>query len=337
MRAVILEDFGGVENLRLVEDFPKPEIKEDEVLVRVKAVALNHLDIWVRTGALAVKSSLPHILGSDVSGVVEKVGSLVKDIKEGDEVILAPGLSCGVCYKCQWGADNHCKDYDILGLRSKGGYGEYVKVPARNVIKKPSNLSFEEASSYPLTFLTVWNALVNKGGIKPYHRVLIWGGSSGVGVAGIQIAKLFGAYVIATAGSEEKAKRCKDLGADEVIDHYKEDVVKRAKGVDIVMDHVGSETFWKSVEVLRRGGKVVFFGTTTGSEAKIDIRYIFVREIQLLGVYMGPRADLFKITELFERGLLKPVVDKVFPLEKAQEAHRYLEESRHFGKVVLKV
>ncbi len=342
MRAVILEDFGGVENLRLVEDFPKPEIKEDEVLVRVKAVALNHLDIWVRTGALAVKPSLPHILGSDVSGVVERVGSLVKDIKEGDEVILAPGLSCGVCYECQSGTDNHCKDYDILGLRSKGGYGEYVKVPARNVIKKPSNLSFEEASSYPLTFLTVWNALVNKGGIKPYHRVLIWGGSSGVGVAGIQIAKLFGAYVIATAGSEEKAKRCKDLGADEVIDHYKEDVVKRVRsmfkeGVDIVMDHVGSETFWKSVEALRRGGRFVFFGTTTGSEAKIDIRYIFVREIQLLGVYMGPRADLFKITELFERGLLKPVVDKVFPLEKAQEAHRYLEESRHFGKVVLKV
>lgn len=342
MRAVILENFGGVENLRFVEDFPKPEIKEDEVLVRVKAVALNHLDIWVRTGALAVKPSLPHVLGSDVSGVVEKVGSLVKGIKEGDEVIVAPGLSCGVCYECQSGADNHCKDYDILGLKSKGGYGEYVKVPARNVIKKPSNLSFEEASSYPLTFLTVWNALVNKASIKPYHRVLIWGGSSGVGVAGIQIAKLFGAYVIATAGSEEKVKRCKALGADEVIDHYREDVVKKVRdmfkeGVDIVMDHVGSQTFWKSVEALKRGGKLVFFGTTTGSQANIDIRYIFVREIQLLGVYMGPRADLFKITELFERGLLKPVVDKTFPLEKAPEAHRYLEESKHFGKVVLRV
>ncbi len=342
MRAVILEGFGGVENLRYVEDFPEPTIKDDEVLVRVKAVALNHLDIWVRLGALAVKPELPHILGADVSGVVERVGSLVKNIKEGDEVIVAPGLSCGVCYECQSGHDNHCKDYDILGLKTRGGYAEYVKVPARNVLPKPKNLSFEEASSFPLTFLTVWNALVNKAQIKPYHRVLIWGGSSGVGVAGIQVAKLFGAFVIATAGSEEKAKRCRELGVDEVINHYEEDVVKRVRelfkeGVDIVMDHVGSTTFWKSVECLKKGGRLVFFGTTTGSQANIDIRYVFVREIQLLGVYMGPRADLFKISQLFERGLLKPVVDKVFPLEEAGKAHEYLETSRHFGKVVLRV
>ena len=342
MRAVILENFGDEKNLRYVQDFPVPEIKEDEVLIRVKAVALNHLDLWVRMGALAVKPELPHILGSDVSGVVEKVGGLVKNLKVGDEVIVAPGLSCGVCYECQSGRDNLCRDYDILGLKSKGGYAEFVKVPARNILPKPKNLSFEEASSYPLTFLTVWNALVRKGGIKPYSRVLIWAGSSGVGVAGIQIAKLFGAFVIATAGSEEKAKRCKELGADVVIDHYKEDVVKRVReifkeGVDVVMEHVGEKTFSKSVECLKKGGKLVFFGTTTGSRAEIDIRYVFVREIELLGAYMGPRADLFKITELFERGIFKPVVDRVFDLSQAQEAHRYLEESRHFGKVVLRV
>ncbi|MDW8295239.1 MAG: zinc-binding dehydrogenase, partial [Aquificaceae bacterium] len=342
MKAVILENFGGVEGLRVLENFPEPELKEEEVLVRVRAVALNHLDLWVRMGALAVKPELPHILGSDVSGVVERVGSLVKDIREGDEVVVAPGLSCGVCYECQSGHDNHCRHYDILGLKAKGGYAEYVSVPARNIIKKPSNLSFEEASSFPLTFLTVWNALVNKAQIKPYHRVLIWGGSSGVGVAGIQLAKLFGAFVIATAGSEEKARRCKELGADMVIDHYREEVTDRVRevfkeGVDIVMDNVGGRTFWKSVECLRKGGKLVFFGTTTGSEAQIDIRYVFVREIELLGVYMGPRADLFKIAELFERGLLKPVVDRVFPIEKVREAHSYLEASKHFGKVVLKV
>ncbi len=342
MKAVILENFGGVENLKYVEDFPEPEIREDEVLIRVKAVALNHLDIWVRTGSLAVKPSLPHILGSDVSGVVEKKGSLVNNMNEGDEVIVAPGLSCGVCWDCQKGDDNHCKDFDILGLRSKGGYAEFVKVPARNVIKKPKNLSFEEAASYPLTFLTVWNALVDKANIKPFHRVLIWAGSSGVGVAGIQIAKSFGAFVIATAGNEEKAKRCKELGADIVIDHYKEDVVKRVRdifkeGVDIVMDHIGSSTFWKSVECLRKGGKLVFFGTTTGSEAKIDIRYLFVREISLLGVYMGRRETLFKITELFERGVYKPVIDSVFPLKEAPKAHERMEKSLHFGKIVLKV
>ncbi len=342
MRAVLLRAFGGVEYLDYVEDFPVPEIKEDEVLIRVKATALNHLDIWVRKGALAIKPELPHILGSDVSGVVERVGSLVRNVKEGDEVIVSPGLSCGVCYECLSGRDNLCRHYDILGLKTKGGYAEYVKVPARNVIPKPRNLSFEESASYPLTFLTVWNALVRKGQIKPYSKVLIWAGSSGVGVAGIQIAKLMGAFVIATAGSEEKAKRCKELGADLVINHYQEDVPKRVRevfkeGVDVVMDHVGEQTFSKSIECLRKGGKLVFFGTTTGSKANIDIRYLFVREIELIGIYMGPSSDLLKISELFERGLLKPVVDKVFPLSQAHKAHEYLEASKHFGKVILKI
>jgi NADPH:quinone reductase-like Zn-dependent oxidoreductase len=342
MKAVLLKAFGGVEHLEYVEDFPKPEIKEDEVLIKVKAVALNHLDIWVRKGALAIKPELPHILGSDISGVVEKVGSLVRNVKEGDEVVVSPGLSCGVCHECLSGRDNLCRYYDILGLKAKGGYAGYVKVPSKNVIPKPKNLSFEESASYPLTFLTVWNALVRKGQIKPYSKVLIWAGSSGVGVAGIQIAKLMGAFVIATAGSEEKANRCKQLGADLVINHYQENVPKRVReifkeGVDVVMDHVGEQTFLKSIECLRKGGKLVFFGTTTGSNASIDIRYLFVREIELIGTYMGPSADLLKISELFERGLLKPIVDKVFHLSQAQEAHEYLEASKHFGKVILKV
>ncbi|MDQ7039283.1 MAG: zinc-binding dehydrogenase [Aquificota bacterium] len=342
MKALILEKFGGPENLRYVEDFTDPEPKEGQVRVKVKAVALNHLDIWVRMGALAVRPELPHILGSDVSGVVEKTGPGVGRFREGDEVVVAPGLSCGVCEMCQSGKDNLCREYDILGLRSKGGYAEYVVVPERNLIPKPRNLSFEEASSYPLTSLTVWNALVDKGGVKPDDRVLIWAGSSGVGVMAIQVAKLFGAFVIATAGSDEKAKRCRELGADLVIDHYKDDVVKRVRdifreGVDIVVDHVGSATFRKSIECLRRGGKLVFFGTTTGSEAGIDLRYIFVREITLHGVYMGGRHNLFRITRLFEEGKLRPVVDRVFNLREGPEAHRYLEASRHFGKVVLRV
>ena len=342
MKAVILTAFGGTENLKYVEDFPKPKPRKNEVLIRVKAVALNHLDVWVRMGALPVKPSLPHILGSDVSGVVEEVGDLVRNVKVGDEVIVAPGLSCGVCWDCQSGRDNHCKDYDILGLRSKGGYAEYVVVPERNVIFKPKNLSFEEAASFPLTYTTVWNALVDKGRIKPYHRVFIWAGASGVGVAAIQVAKSFNSFVIATAGNEEKMKKCKELGADIVLNHYKEDVVKRVRelfkeGVDIVVDHVGEATFGKSVNILRKGGKLVFFGTTTGSKAELDIRYLFVREIELLGVYMGSRANLFKIAELFERGVYKPIVDRVFPLRNAAEAHNYLESSKHFGKVVLKV
>jgi NADPH:quinone reductase-like Zn-dependent oxidoreductase len=340
MRAVILEGFGGTENLRYVTDFPDPVPSEDEVLVRVKAVALNHLDIWIRKGALAVKPELPHIIGSDVSGVVERVGTAVRKFKEGDEVIVAPGLSCGVCESCLGGEQNLCRDYDILGLKTRGGYAEFVRIPERNLIKKPTNLSFEEAASYPLTFLTAWNALVRKGGIKPGDRVLIWAGSSGVGVAGIQIAKAFSCFVITTAGDPEKAKRCRDLGADVVIDHYREDVVGKVRelfreGIDLAVDHVGSATFEKSIHCLRKGGKVVFFGTTTGSEAKIDLRYIFVREIKLIGVYMGPNSDLHRITRLFEEGLFKPVIDRVFPLKFAGEAHSYLEESKHFGKVIL--
>ena len=342
MKALVLENYGDVSSLRYREDFPDPEPREGEVRVRVKAVALNHLDIWVRTGSLPVKPDLPHILGSDVSGVVDKVGPGVKSFREGDEVVIAPGLSCGICEMCQAGKDNLCRYYDILGLRSKGGYAEFVVVPERNLIRKPENLSFEEAASYPLTSLTVWNALVDKGRIRPGDRVLIWGGSSGVGVMAIQIAKLFGSFVIATAGSEEKLKKCRELGADVVINHYEEDVVRKVRdllreGVDVVMDHVGSATFWKSVECLRRGGRLVFFGTTTGSKAEIDIRYIFVREITLHGVYMGERHNLFRITKLFREGKLKPVVDRVFDLRDGPEAHRYLEASKHFGKVVLRV
>ncbi len=342
MKAVVIESFGDAEVLRFREDFPDPSLPEDGVLVEVKAVALNRLDVWIRKGVLPVKPSLPHILGSDVSGVVVATGSAVKGFAPGEEVVVAPGLSCGVCRECQGGRDNLCPDYDILGLRSRGGYAQYVSVPARNLIRKPEGLTFEEAASYPLTFLTAWNALVNKGRIAPGDRVLIWAASSGVGVAAVQIAKLFSAFVIATAGSEEKMEGCRRLGADVVLDHYREDVPTRVKelfaeGVDLVLDHVGRAAFPKSARCLRKGGRLLFLGTTTGGDVELDLRSLFVREIELLGVYMGRRSDLFRITELFREGKLRPVVDRVFALEEAAQAHRYLEESRHFGKIVLRV
>jgi len=342
MKAVVLEDFGDAEVLRFREDFPEPSPPEDGVLVEVKAVALNRLDIWIRRGVLPVKPALPHILGSDVSGVVVETGSAVRGFSPGEEVVVAPGLSCGRCGVCQGGRDNLCREYDILGLRSRGGYAQYVSVPARNLIRKPEGLTFEEAASYPLTFLTAWNALVNKGRIAPGDRVLIWAASSGVGVAAVQIAKLFSAFVIATAGSEEKMERCRRLGADVVLNHHGEDVPLRVKelfpeGVDMVLDHVGEATIPKSAECLRKGGRLLFLGTTTGSRAELDLRSLFVREIELLGIYMGRRGDLFKITELFGEGKLRPVIDRVFALEEAGQAHRYLEESRHFGKVILRV
>ncbi len=342
MKAVLLTGFGGVENLNLREDVSEPELGSCDVIVKVKAVALNRLDVWIRKGALPVKPQLPHILGSDISGVVVDVGNEVKNVKVGDEVVLIPSLSCGVCKFCQAGDDNLCSKYDIIGLRSKGGYAEYISVPERNVLKKPKNLSFEEAASFPLTFLTSWNALVDKGNIDGSKRVFIWAGSSGVGVAAVQIAKSFNAFVITTAGNEENMENCRRLGADIVLNHYEDDIEKEIlrlfpEGIDIVIDHVGKETFLKGLSILRKGGVLVFFGTTTGSEVEINLRHIFVKEISLKGVYMGRRAELFKITDMFERGIFKPVIDSIYGMEDIREAHERIEKGGHFGKIVIRV
>jgi NADPH:quinone reductase-like Zn-dependent oxidoreductase len=342
MKAVLLKTFGDKEIFEYTESFPKPKIKPDEVLVRVRAVALNHLDIWIRKGALTFKPKLPHILGSDVAGVVEEVGELVEHVKVGDEVVVNPNLSCGVCEACLSGQDNHCPRFKILGFQVHGGYAEFVKIPKTNVVPKPKNLTFEEAASFPLTYITAWNALIDKGEIRLGDVVFIWGGASGVGVAAIQLAKLFGAIVITTTSRNRKAERLKQLGADIVINHRTQNVEEEVKklfpqGVDIVIDHVGEQTLPISIRLLKKGGRLSFLGTTTGDKGGFNIRYNFVNEIKMNGVYMGRKSVLFRVAELFERGLLKPVVDKTFPLERAEEAHRYLEEGKHFGKIVLKV
>lgn len=342
MKALLLTDFGDHNVFQYVEDYPKPKVGPDEILVRVKAVALNHLDIWVRKGVLAFKPKLPHILGSDVAGIVEEVGQTVKHVKPGDEVVVNPNISCGVCEACLSGRDNLCKDFKILGFQVPGGYAEYVKVPKTNVVPKPKNLTFEEAASFPLTYITSWNALIDSAKVNVGDVVFIWGGASGVGVAALQLAKLFGAYVITTTSQDWKAKKLKDLGADFVINHSEQDVEREVKklfpsGVDVVIDHVGEKTLPVSIKLLKKGGRLAFLGTTTGSRGTFDIRYNFVNEITMKGVYMGRKSVLFKVAELFERGLLKPVVDRVFPLKEGEKAHRYLEEGKHFGKVVLTV
>jgi len=323
-------------------DFPKPQIGPEEILVRVRAVALNHLDIWVRKGALAFKPSLPHVLGSDVAGVVEAVGEAVRHVKPGDEVVVNPNLSCGVCERCLEGRDNLCREFKILGFQVPGGYAEFVKVPKTNVVPKPKNLTFEEAASFPLTYITAWNAVVDSGRVEPGSVVFIWGGASGVGVAALQLAKLFGAFVVTTTSQDWKAERLRELGADWVINHRTQNVEEEVKkrfpeGVDLVVDHVGEKTLPTSIRLLRKGGRLSFLGTTTGSRGTFDVRYNFVNEITMKGVYMGRKSVLFRVAELFERGQLKPVVDKVFDLKEGEKAHRYLEEGRHFGKVVLRV
>lgn len=248
MRAAYYEEHGSYENIKIGE-LPQPEIKEDEVLVKVKAFSLNHLDIWIMEGKYPAKIPMPHIFGSDASGVVVKKGSAVKNVKEGDSVIVYPGLSCGICERCLSGRDNECKSYSILGVLTDGVSAEYVKVPALNLFKIPEGLSFEEASAIGITYTTMWHSLVTRSGIKAGDTVLIHGGGSGVGTAGIQIAKMLGAKVITTVGDNWKIEKALGLGADHVINYKDEDFVERVKQItdgemcDIVVDHIGEATF----------------------------------------------------------------------------------------------
>jgi NADPH:quinone reductase-like Zn-dependent oxidoreductase len=342
MRAVRVHEHGGPEVLK-VETLDDPVLRCGEVLVKVRACALNHLDLWVRRGIPGVRLTLPRIPGSDISGVVKDVGDGVDHIKSGEEVFLSPGTSCGHCRECLSGQDNLCREYKIFGYLRDGGYADYVVSPAENVMKKPDNLSFTEAASFPLTFMTSWHMLITRAGLKMGEDLLVLAAGSGVGTAAIQIGKLMGANVIATAGTAEKLERAKALGADHLINHTEEDFQKQVntftqkKGVDVVFEHVGSATWKKSVLSLATNGRLVTCGATTGYEAQVDLRYLFAKHLTLYGSYMGTKGEMMQVTHLMQRGTLRPVVDTVFPLEAAGDAHAHLEKREQFGKVVLEI
>jgi len=333
MKAVRIHQHGGPEVLQLDEiDPPRPGA--GEVTVEVKACALNHLDLWVRKGLPNVTIEMPRILGSDVSGIV---------VETGEEVVVQPGLSCGLCLRCLQGRDNECRHYKILGSQVDGGYTERLNVPVGNLLPKPKRLSFEEAASVPLVFLTAWHMLVARARLRPGEDVLILAAGSGVGIAAIQIAKLYRARVIATASTDAKLAKSRELGADDVINYRELDFAKEVrrlthkKGVDVVIDHVGKDTFGKSVASLARGGRVVTCGATSGPDVDIDLRFVFARHLSLLGSHMGGKHELAELLPFFDTGALKPVVDRVFPLEEAAEAHRRLENREQFGKIVLRI
>jgi NADPH:quinone reductase-like Zn-dependent oxidoreductase len=341
MKAVIISEHGGPEVLRYT-DFPEPSIGPHEALVRVRACALNHLDLWIRRGLPGRSVPFPHILGSDISGEVAAVGANVKNARVGDKVLLAPGISCGECVPCMAGRDNFCKDYVLFGSTVHGGYAEFVKSPAANLIPIPARLSFEQAAAVPLVFLTAWHMLFYRAHLQPAEAVLVIAAGSGVGSAAVQIAKVTGARVIATAGSEAKLAKAKELGADDVLLHGGEFAreVKRltnGRGADVVFEHVGAATWDQSVYSLAHGGRLVTCGATTGFEGKINVGYLFARQLSLLGSFMGHKSELFSVLELIQRGLLKPVIDCVMPLELAADAHRRLENREQFGKVVLRI
>ena len=342
MKAIRFHAHGGPEVLKY-EDAPEPEVRAGEVLVRVKACALNHLDLWVRRGLPGVTFPLPHIPGSDIAAEVAKIGADVTTVKVGQKVVLAPGVSCGKCAACLSGNDNRCRQFTNLGYMIDGGCAEFVRCLEVNCLPYPENLSFEEAAAVPLVFQTAWHMLIARAELQPGEDVLILGAGSGVGSAAIQIAKFFGARVIATAGTEEKLAKARELGADHGINHKSQkirDEVRRItnkRGVDVVFEHVGTATWDESVASLALGGRLVTCGNTTGYDAKIDLRFLFSRQLSLLGSYMGRKSELQTVMKLVAAGRLTPIVDRVFPLADAAAAHAYLEAGSQFGKVVLRV
>lgn len=340
--AMVMRKTGGPEVLeRATIELPEPGPRE--VRVRVRAVALNHIDLWARRGLPHFRYEFPHRLGADVAGEIEALGPGATGAKVGDRILVNPGLSCGACERCLLGQDVFCRSYRIMGENTQGGYSRHIVVPDANVLPLPENLSFTSAAALPLCFLTAWQMVVRKGQVRPGQTVLVQAAGSGVSSAAIQIAKMLGARVITTTSTDEKARRARELGADEVINYTTQDFVAECKrltdkrGVDVVIEHVGGDVFAKSILAAAWGGRVVTCGATTGFTPTIDLRHVFFRQVEVLGSTMGPKGDLFGILRLVEAGKLRPVVDRVMPLWEAQEAHRLLEDRKVFGKIVLEV
>jgi len=340
--AIVLREHGGPEVLRReIVDLPEPAARE--VRIRVRAVALNHLDLWVRRGLPNLRLEYPHRLGSDVAGEVDALGPGARGVAIGDKVVVNPGVSCGICVRCLSGEDTLCPRYGILGEDLPGGYGRHTIVPDANLVACPGHLPFTQAAAVPLVFLTAWEMVVEKARVRQGETVLVHAAGSGVSSAAIQIAKLLGARVIATTSAAAKVERARAIGADEVIDSGAHDFVAEVRrltgkrGADVVIDHVGGDILAKSVVAAAQGGRVVTCGATAGFHPQIDLRHVFFRQIAILGSTMGSKGLLFGILERVATGALRPVVDRVLPLWEAREAHRVLESREAFGKVVLEV
>jgi NADPH:quinone reductase-like Zn-dependent oxidoreductase len=342
LRAVVIREHGGPDVLTF-EDRPVPEPGEREVRVRVRAIGLNHLDLWVRNGVPGHTFPLPIVPGCDAAGVVDRLGPKASGVAVGDEVVLAPGVSCGRCPACRAGEDALCRDFGILGESRDGGCQEYVVIADDGCFPKPEGLDWVQAAAVPLTFLTAWHMLKARARVQPGERVVVHAAGSGVSVAAIQIAAFLGARVFTTAGSDEKCAKGRALGAEEAVNYRATDFaaeVKRwtgGRGVDVVVDHIGADTFERSIRCLARGGRYVTCGATSGYELKTDFRPVFFKSLSILGSTMGGSHELATVLSLVAAGRMRPVVDRVFPFEQIASAHRYLESREAFGKVVLTV
>ena len=342
MKAIVFHEHGGPEVLSY-EDVPDPKPGRGEVLVKVHASCLNHLDVWVRGGVPGPKLQMPHILGNDIAGEVVELGEGVAGWKPGDRVVVSPGLGCGHCDYCRRGDDSACRDYIMLGWHLQGGWCEYQAVDARRLIAVSDRWTMEEWASTPLVFLTAWHMLFRHGRMQPGDDVLVQAGGSGVGIAAIQLAKHAGARVITTAGSDEKCEKALELGADHAINYRREDfagecrALTGGRGVDVIVDHIGVDTFQKGLQALAKNGRLITCGNTSGADCSFNMSYLFVRQLTVTGSFMGGLPELRKAVALLDRGAVRPVVDSSFPLEQAADAVRHLESRNHFGKIVIRI
>jgi NADPH:quinone reductase-like Zn-dependent oxidoreductase len=340
MKAVLIEEHGGYEVLQ-IKDRPAPEPRADEVRIAVRAAGMNHLDCWVRRGVEGHKFPLPIIPGCDGAGVIESVGSLVSGVAVGDHVAISPGFTDGRSRESLEGNHHLSRDYGIVGETRDGTDAELVCVPARNVLPMPEDMDFPTAAAAPLVFLTAWHMVVERCGIKPGDDVLVHAAGSGVSMAAIQIAKMFGARVVTTAGSDEKVRRGLELGADVGINYREQDFLREVKsitgkrGMDIIVDHVGGENIGRSIRALAKGGRVVTCGATAGPELVSDLRLIFFKSLSILGSTMGGMGEMHEVWSHICAGRLRPVVAEVLPLEDVRRGHELLESRAVFGKVIL--
>src|SRR5436190_3684287 len=341
MKAVVFHQHGAPDVLKY-EDVPDPKPGRGDVVIEVKAASINHIDIFLRRGMPGIKVPMPKIIGSDAAGVIREIGLEVSGLRIGQRVTINPGISCGHCEFCAAGFGSQCLTYAMVGENTDGAYAQLLKVPSHIVLPIPDSISFEDAAAAPLVFMTAWSMMVNKGNIRPGEDVLILGVGAGVGTAAIQIAKMLGCRVFATASTEEKLQRAKQLRADFLINYKTEEFDKKVRdltnrrGVDVVVDYIGADTWVRSLRSARRGGRVLTCGATTGFAPQTDLRQIFFRQVQVIGSTMGSHRDFLDVMKCVFRKQLRPVIDRVLPLEEARKGHELIEARAVFGKIVLK-
>ena len=342
MKAIVFDEHGEIDKLRYT-DVPEPVLGARDVMIKVRAAAANYTDIWARRGMPGVSIIMPHISGSDAAGEVVDIGSGVEGVSVGDEVMIHPGIGCQQCQYCANGEEFFCRNFKIWGFQTgplDGGHAEYAKIPFSNVVYKPSNISWEEAASLPLILETVWRMLVVRARIRPGDTVLVWGAGGGLGTMAVQVCKLFNARAIAVASSDAKLSKASEMGAEFTINRSEQDVAQEVRrtterrGVDIVFEHVGQATWPDSVRSLRYGGTVVVCGATTGFEANTDLRFLWNKQLNLLGSHMGSKADLMDALSFVERGLISPVVSEILPLKEVPKGQTLMEEDEAVGKIV---